>query len=453
LFEELTENIVETESLPNGWQIGSFEKDVKVKGRIGWRGYKTSDLREFGPAVIGGTNLKSSYYISNEINHISKEKYDESPDIKLKAGDVLLVTRGNGLADVGFFDGNIGEATINPSVIILSNFKGDPRFLFYYLISHEGRKNVLSLSSGSSIPAIYQADIRKLKYPKPPMGEQKNIADFLVDFDKLIGLNIESNLALEQIGKRLFKRWFVDFEFPNQEGKPYKSSGGEMINSECGMIPKGWRISPLRNALSYYVGGGWGEEKAFENAKPAYVIRGTDIPAMKSGDLSSIPLRFHKPTNYKLRELKRNDIILEISGGSKGQPVGRSILINQISLNNLNAICASFCKLMRVKESFSPYYIYILINRLYQSEEIMKYQLQSTGISNFNFEFFLDDLKIFDVPKDIKNNFDKSLSLLYDKIALNGLQNNLLAKTRDYLLPKLMSGKIRAPLDNKMERQ
>ncbi|HXV79625.1 MAG TPA: hypothetical protein VEG60_07075, partial [Candidatus Binatia bacterium] len=121
------------------WTTGFLGEDVQVKGRIGWRGYKTSDLRDSGPLVIGGANVKSRLYIDlSDVKHITREKYDESPEIKIKEGDVLLVTRGN-LADTAYVDSSIVEATINPSVIILSEFKGDSRFLFYYLTSPQGR--------------------------------------------------------------------------------------------------------------------------------------------------------------------------------------------------------------------------------------------------------------------------------------------------------------------------
>ncbi|MGC8758258.1 MAG: hypothetical protein ACP5QX_07465, partial [Caldisericaceae bacterium] len=216
-------------------------------------------------------------------------------------------------------------------------------------------------------------------------------------------------------------------------------------------IPKGWKTCSLRFAVIYYIGGGWGEEKKFKDSVEAYVIRGTDIPFIKDGNVSSVPLRYHKNSNYKVRQLKDKDIILEISGGSKGQPVGRVALINSLLLQQLNnhAICASFCKLIRLKDEFSPYYIYLLLNDIYYSENILRYQLQSTGISNFNFEFFLDDVKILLLPDKIKTKFDLILELLFNKISFNGNQARILSQIRDALLPKLMSGKIRVPLEEK----
>ena len=155
--------------LPENWEMALLGEDADIKGRIGWKGYKKEDLRDSGPVVIGGVNVKNSLFLDlSDLKHLTREKYEESPEIMLKNGDVLLVQRGNGIGDCGYFDGSISEATINPTLIIISEFKGDPRFLFYYLVSAKGRENVLSRSSGSSVPAIYQKPLKskELLYKK-----------------------------------------------------------------------------------------------------------------------------------------------------------------------------------------------------------------------------------------------------------------------------------------------
>lgn len=81
------------------WPKSTLGDDVVIKGRIGWKGYKREDLIDFGPVVIGGTNVKSNFHLDlSEVKHLSRGKYDESPEIVLKTGDVLIVQRGNGIA-------------------------------------------------------------------------------------------------------------------------------------------------------------------------------------------------------------------------------------------------------------------------------------------------------------------------------------------------------------------
>ena len=256
---------------PEDWEVGEFKTDLTIKGRIGWRGYKTSDLVEEGPIVLGGENIKSSYFIDyTNVKHLSVEKFNESPEIQLKPDDILLVCRGN-LGEVGHYKGEYREATINPSIVILSNFKGDSTFLFYYLISPKGQASIDMIKSGSSVPAIYQSEVRTLLYPKPPYLEQKAIANILSSLDKKIELNQQTNKTLEAIAQAIFKHWFIDFEFPNEGGKPYKSSGGEMVDSELGEIPKGWDVKKLSEVANFVKGFGYkGSEKS--NAGGEYVF-------------------------------------------------------------------------------------------------------------------------------------------------------------------------------------
>ena len=84
--------------------------------------------------------------------------------------------------------------------------------------------------------------MKKLDIYLPPLEEQEKIANILSSLDDKIELNNEMNKTLEEMAQSIFKRWFVGFEFPNADGKPYKSSGGEMVESDLGMIPKGWKL-------------------------------------------------------------------------------------------------------------------------------------------------------------------------------------------------------------------
>jgi type I restriction enzyme S subunit len=402
--------MTELGKIPEDWQIGAFEEDVTIRGRIGWRGYKRSDLRDSGPSVIGGTDLKSSYFITTEVKHLSKEKYNESPDIMLKKGDVLLVTRGN-LADVGFFDGSIGEATINPSVIILSEFKGDSRFLFYYLISPQGKRNVLSLSSGSSVPAIYQADVRKLKYPKPPLDEQKGIANFLLEMDKKIEVNRRINMVLDRIGRLLFKRWFVDFEFPNEEGKPYKSSGGAMSDSESGKIPENWSVKKVGDIL----------ELAYGRALKDNTRKPGKIPVYGSNG----QIGWHNEW------LARGPGIIV---GRKGNP-GTVIWSNE--------------EFFPIDTTF-----YVVTKGILNSLFYIFHALQRQNLPSLSADSAVPGLNrnvvyanhILVPSSEIISEFDSIIAGMRNLVQNNNEQNLTLSLIRDNLLPNFMCGKIRVPV-------
>src|SRR5699024_3661759 len=106
---------------------------------------------------------------------------------------------------------------------------------------------MIAENSTSAYPSIKPKDIGNLEIELPDLNKQKQIGYFLWDINKKIHLNSSIIANLEELAQTLFKRWFVDFEFPNEEGKPYKSSGGKMVESELGMIPEGWSVGTLND--------------------------------------------------------------------------------------------------------------------------------------------------------------------------------------------------------------
>lgn len=197
-----------------------------------------------------------------------------------------------------------------------------------------------------------------------------------------------------------------------------------------------WNELKLQDSISYYIGGGWGEDDYKEELKPAFVIRGTDMPYIRDGYYNEIPFRFHKVSNISKRILEENDIILEVSGGSKDQLVGRSIIVKKDLLNFLSpsAICASFCKLIRPdKNVVFPKFLYMWLRTIYSNGEIGKYQIQSTGISNFQFEAFIKHAKIQLPDLPTQKRIAEILSAYDDLIENNNRRIALLEKAAQEL--------------------
>ncbi len=158
-------------------------------------------------------------------------------------------------------------------------------------------------------------------------------------------------------------------------------------------------IVMLGDVLDFHIGGGWGsDEPTEEETTVASVIRGTDIPLVSVGDVSTVPRRFHKPTQLEKRALHEGDLIIESSGGSKGQPVGRSLLVTDRLLAAFGGepvICASFCKLARVNPDLAnPGYVYRQLQLAYVDGRLDTFQVQSTGITNLRWKPLLSGLEI-----------------------------------------------------------
>ena len=354
------------------------------------------------------------------------------------------------------------DGTASNDVIVFQSRQNiDNRYLYYVLADDNFFSYVMTGAKGTKMP---RGDKKQMMlYPVfcPPLEEQKRIAEILGSLDDKIELLQKQNKTLEDMAKALFKSWFVDFDVvrAKQKGLPkadimreyhltdelYDLFPSSFADSTLGPIPSGWEVKNVGELLAFSIGGGWGNEEESESFPiKAPVIRGTDIPSLRSsGAYNDVPVRFHKKSNHTSRELKEGDIVLEVAGGSKGQPVGRALFVSDYIIKSLpKVICASFCKLLRPnKKLLLSELFYLYLDMMYQTGEIEQYQVQSTGISNFQFKQFCED-KQFVIPN---TELQKKLSLnvYIDKIGNNKKQIQTLTELRDTLLPRLISGKIR----------
>ena len=166
--------------IPEGWISSSIKNVSNVKGRIGFRGYTTNDLVKEGEGALtlGATHLTSTGKINlNKAVYISWDKYEESPEIKLDKGDILLVQRGSTCGKVAIIDNEIGKATINPSLVVLKKIKCNPFYLFY--IIRAGLSELVNLTNNAAIPMLSQEQIGNLKIVLPHKIEQNKIVNYL----------------------------------------------------------------------------------------------------------------------------------------------------------------------------------------------------------------------------------------------------------------------------------
>lgn len=179
---------------------------------------------------------------------------------------------------------------------------------------------------------------------------------------------------------------------------------------------------PIRQVIETYIGGGWGKEAPDrDHIVPASVIRGTDLNAVQEGIVDGVPCRWHKEGNARSRLLLPGDIIFEVSGGSKDQPVGRSLLLDSSRLSGFPAgvIPASFCKKIRPdKNKINPRVLLANLQLAWSDRRIVQWQVQSTGISNFNFEAFLDDFCI-ELPSLVVQERIAEILSSYDRLIEN----------------------------------
>ena len=346
------------------------------------------------------------------------------------------------LGRVGAYCGSVSYCTtdFNATDNTLITTCDTNKILYYYAYYLLKLYNLNRYAGGAAQPLITQSILKHLKCDIPSLSSQRKIASILFSYDSLIENNTKRIRLLEQMAENLYKEWFVRFRFPGCENT-------EFVEGKLGKLPSAFKVTNMDSIFDYYIGGGWGNDNKSEDFPiEASVIRGADFPSVWNYDVSSCPRRFHKASNYKSRQLQDGDIIMEISGGTSEQPVGRTVLVTQDLIDRYDGgkvICASFCKLIRLKKDvISPYFFFYWMQYLYDTRIIDRYQLQSTGIINFKFEAFLRKGFVMLPSKEIMSAFDEYVIPIYHEINSLAKQNESLTRQRDLLLPRLMSGKL-----------
>lgn len=314
-----------------------------------------------------------------------------------------------------------------------------PRYMGYVLRSGLIRQTLSARGSGTNISNLNQDILARLKIPLPPLETQRRIASILSAYDDLIENNTRRIEILEEMARRLYDEWFVHFRFPGHESTTF-------TEGEHGLAPEGWKVNALGSLLSKHIGGGWGKEEVDDqHSVPGYVIRGTDIPGARTLSLENCPHRYHKPANIKSRQLIAGDIVMEVSGGGHDQSVGRPLLITDHLLKAFDddVICASFCKRLQVnREQILPFVLYLYLKREYDEGNMDEFQVQSTGIKNFQFKPYLEQAIVFNAPMETQRTFVDVAAPLMDLHQTLSMKNSNLRAQRDLLLPKLVSGEI-----------
>lgn len=325
----------------------------------------------------------------------------------------------------------------------------NPKFI-YYLLSQRNITHFLhtiGMNAVSSYPSISSEDIGNLKFKIPNNLIQNYIAKILSDLDSKIELNNKINKELESMAKLLYDYWFVQFDFPDENGKPYKSSGGKMVyNQELKKeIPEGWEVKELSKWIIFNKCGDWGKDTIQEDyCFKVLCIRGTDLNGLSGESKLSLPVRFiNKNNTFKV--LEKGDIIIEISGGSNIQSTGRISLISENTLNRFNIplICSNFCKAITLYDEYYTFNFLYLWKMIYKDNIFFNWESKTSGIKNLLFEEFTNNFYTSYPKEEIVKKFYNKMNLLHFKIQMNLKENDSLSLLRDFLLPMLMNGQVK----------
>jgi type I restriction enzyme S subunit len=228
--------------------------------------YTKVKLKDIAEIINGGTpSTKNPEYWEGDISWITPKDLSTHSDKYISTGERSITRKGldnssahlipkntilfSSRAPIGYIALAGRELSTNQGFknFVCNEDIVDYNYLYYWLIKNT--EKIEKRAMGSTFSEISKTAIGEISISLPPLPEQKRIANILSSFDNKIELLREQNKTLENIAQTIFKQWFIDFNFPDSNGKPYKDNGGEMIDSELGEIPEGWEVGRL-NSLS-----------------------------------------------------------------------------------------------------------------------------------------------------------------------------------------------------------
>lgn len=355
------------------------------------------------PKDLSGYN---SRYISFGSRSISKSGLANSSASVSPTGSVLLSTR----APIGYIAiASSNVATNQGMKALVPKINTTTNFLFYLIKFNI--PNMIHLATGSTFKEISTNNVKKLIVKIPVLSIQKAIASILSSLDDKIELNNKINKNLETVAQILYKRWFVDFEFPNEDGEPYKSSCGEMVESKLGLIPKGWEIKGL-----------------------------SDIAVVSSGKRPPIKVE-EKTSEYKYPVIGASGVMAYTQEYNIDEKI---LIIGRVGTHGIvqritEKVWASD-NTLTIKSNVYEF-VYQILNQIdYKS-------LNRGSTQPLITQTDINKTEILVPKSDLLEYFEKVVSSLFEVHKHNLIQNYKLSLTRDELLPKLMNGEIEVPIE------
>jgi type I restriction enzyme S subunit len=358
-----------------------------------------------GYFFINGNNLRNGKIeISQDTKTVNEVEYKNNY-IALDGRSLLLGINGS-IGNMAFY--NNEKVMLGKSSAYLNFKTGINKFFYYYFQLKSIQKYFYDVATGSTIKNLSLQSLQDFIVPVPEENEWEKIASVLSSLDSKIELNNRLNAELEQMAKTLYNYWFVQFDFPNKNGKPYKTSGGKMIyNNELKKeIPEGWEVRKISNLLSVLTGK-QDANFATENGKYNFFTCGEEILKCDSFEFEgkTILLAGNGNFNIKLYEGK------------------------------FNAYQRTYVLIPTNDNHYTVVYLAV-------KDRIKSLTSGSRGsIVKFITKGDIENITVVLPKSDFSNQYNQ-LNTITKKIELNIAENQKLAELRDWLLPMLMNGQI-----------
>ena len=368
------------------------------------------------------TSKDNLYYIGNFNQEYLMEKDDIITPLTEQAVGLLGSTAW--VPESGKYIQSQDVAKITPYEKLL-----DKKFCYYLISSKVVKQQLSAAAQQTKIRHTSPDKIKDCTVWIPSLEEQTKIGQFLYDIDSKITLNRQINDNLEAMARQLYDYWFVQFDFPDEKGKPYKSSGGKMVWNEKlkTSIPYNWQVLPLdkigkfKNGINY--------TKGEEGNKLYKIVNVRNISSssffVDNSDLDVLSLNSQNGDNYLVNP---SNILIARSGTPGATRLLRT--------NERNVIYCGFIICYALNDVTFKNYMFFTIKKL---EQVTKSQSNGSILNNIS-QDILKRLWITLPPCGLNGKFNDSIMPLFTSIRKNQEEIEVLTKQRDELLPLLMNG-------------
>lgn len=436
---------------------------------------KATDFLEKGIPFISASDFSEGRIKSDNFRFISEQQHEALLKGHTKFGDVLLVTRGNGVGSVAWVDEEFNNCNLNAQLALLRTDEKEihNKFLYYLLSSTEYKEVLISYSSGSAQPQLPIRALKLIELSYPEYDKQKAIAKILRSLDDKIHLNNQINQTLESIAQAIFKSWFIDFEpvrakiLAKQEGKDAELAAmcaisgkseaeleqmssddfaelqataalfpDEFVESELGEVPKGWGILDIDKTTSLIIDHRGKTPKKLGADWSDRGVTALSAKHIKNGCIvNREQLRFVDTELYNKwmkEELKEGDILLTSEG-----PMGE---MYYLAFDEKYCLSQRLYALRANTDLVSSAFLYFWFLSPFAKSDMNGRATGTTVVGIRQSE--LRKVKVLTPSKSICDLFHQKVTANLKQIELNNNESVNLAQIRDILLPKLLSGEV-----------
>jgi type I restriction enzyme S subunit len=388
---------------------------------------------EFLPLIATNCITDRLYPEFLKVRSVNKDTYDNWFRSHPLPNDIIFVNKGTP-GKIALVPEKVNFCIAQDMVALRIKPEFYTKYIFAVLKSSIVQKRIVNMQVGTLIPHFKKGDFKTLKLPIiNDYKEQVKIGDLYFSLLEKIETNFNIIKSLEEISQTLFKRWFIDFNFPNEEGLPYNTSGGKMVESELGEIPEGWQLGTIGD-MGSIIGGGTPSKKE----KSYYTENG--ISWITPKDLSNDKSKFIYRGAIDITELGL------AKGSAKLMPEGSVLFssrapIGYIAFAGKEVTTNQGFKSVVCDKGYSNYFIYFVLHQMLPTIEA------NAGGSTFK-EISSQGLKSIAIvlpPVNLVREYTNVVKAFFEQIKSTEFENVKLINIRDSLLPKLLSDEIEIP--------